>query len=115
MKKHTYIRRGRGFPAIELDDFVYIGVPDKIYLDYIYVVRLTKEEAAQLESGKLIQDAVPGLHPDARELFVSGETPAQFDDLFGKLEGVASYDHGNSKYIPKANLTTLTDLPKHFL
>lgn len=49
---------------------------------------ITDKDLAELEKGKLIQDAMPNLTPDQREFFLTGVTPEEWDEAFGGDEDV---------------------------
>lgn len=42
------------------------------------------EYSAWAELGRRIQDAMPGLTPDQREMLISGTCPKCWDNMFGK-------------------------------
>ena len=51
-----------------------------------HVLMVNKNDLKRWESGALIQDAMPYLTPDERELLISGICGTCFDQLFGEEE-----------------------------
>jgi len=51
-----------------------------------HVLMVNKNDLKRWESGALIQDAMPYLTPDERELLISGICGTCFEQLFGEEE-----------------------------
>jgi hypothetical protein len=80
MRKGTKLIRGiiDSYPGK-----VVVIVPCEVYKQAVFTV----DEAAATElfspqRGRCVQDIVPNMKPEFRECFVSGKTPAEWDELF---------------------------------
>jgi len=51
---------------------------------YTMYMEITEEEIARWQGGELIQNVWPHLSADQREFLISGITPNQWKDMFGK-------------------------------
>lgn len=51
-----------------------------------YSVTVPLEQYRNWKAGMLIQQAMPGLSADEREIFVSGTTPAEWDVMFPDVD-----------------------------
>ena len=53
---------------------------------HLRFIDVTPEQMAAWENGAHIQNAMPHLSPDEREFIMSGVTPEEWEEAFGKEE-----------------------------
>jgi hypothetical protein len=49
-----------------------------------FIINVSEDQYRQWTGGKLIQNVMPELNADQREILISGYTPAEWNKIFGK-------------------------------
>lgn len=53
-----------------------------------HILPVTKEQLSEWAGGELIQLAMPNLNSDQRELFITGASPEEWDNMFGDVPDI---------------------------
>lgn len=73
----------------------------EVYTDHCVEVHMTLAQALEIAGGarRSIQDILPDVAKEVREVFISGTTPAEWDELFGARAKPAEA-YGCYRFIP---------------
>ena len=72
---------------VKMSEKINVTVPCE-YCSYKYIVEMTTAQFNELQSShrRHVQDIIPEIAPEMRELFISGMCPRCWDELFGVEE-----------------------------
>ena len=91
---HWIVRGKRELVLVERDDgLVSVSCVCDVFNATVEVL-ITREQASELlgNTRRLIQDVFPGLDPRVREMFITGNTPAELDvTFFGEAKSKEEY------------------------